>query len=169
MDAMPDAAHMVRRLAGPRLAVIRLIPQAGSAVAGALLVLHVILGVLPVVFVVSTSVIIGKIRTVAGPASVSWHSLGHLLVLTVAVFMAQMLLGPLQAPLGELMARRADGKMFRLLMTASLSSPTIEVLEDSEVLNELAEASRELEYGFQSPGSACAGMVALNNLLSRIC
>lgn len=46
-------------------------------------------------------------------------------------------------------------------MTASLASPTIAVLEDSEVLNELAEASRKLEYGFQSPGRACTGMLAL--------
>lgn len=161
MDAMPDTVGMVRRLAGPRLAVIRLIPQAGWAVAGALLMLNVILGVLPVVFVISTSVIVGRVRTAASSGPISWHLLGPLLVLTAVVFMAQMLLGPLQAPLGELMARRVDGKMFRRLMTASLASPTIAVLEDSEVLNELAEASRELEYGFQSPGRACTGMLAL--------
>ncbi len=80
---------------------------------------------------------------------------------SLCAFFLLQALAPFQVALGELIARRIDGRVFIRLMSASLRSTGIGPLEDRELLDELGEATWELETGFQSPGRACAGLLSL--------
>ncbi len=75
--------------------------------------------------------------------------------------MAQQIIAPLQAALGELLARRVDGRVFERLISASLQSTGIGPLEDQRLLNDLSEAVNNLEFAFRTTGFACAGLLAL--------
>ena len=75
--------------------------------------------------------------------------------------MLLQLLTPLQASLGELITRRVDGKAADRLIGDSLRTPGIGPLEDQELLDDLSDSATQLEFGFRTPGRACAGLVAL--------
>jgi ATP-binding cassette subfamily B protein len=128
---------------------------------------NLLLGLLPVAFIVGTSVMLGRVpaAVAAGPDSPQWRAVVVAFVFAAAAFAGQQLLAPLQTSLGELVARRVDGQVFDRLMAASLASPGIGPLEDQRLLDELSEASHELEQGFQSPGRACAGLL---HLIARV-
>jgi len=148
---------------GDRLRIARLLPAAGLPSAVLLGLLDLVLGALPVAFVIETSVLLGRVPAAVsgGLGSAAWHTLLAAFIPALSVFFLLQLLTPVQAALGELMARRVDGEVFGRLMRASLSSTGIAPLEDPELLDELGEAAWELETGFQSPGRACAGLLAL--------
>ena len=147
----------------PRWEIAKLLPTAGWPLAAALTVFNVVLGLLPVAFVVATSVLLGRVpAAVSGDAeSAAWADMMVAFWVAAAAFVGQQVLAPLQTALGELVARRVDGRVTRMLMAASLRSPTVAPLEDQRLLNELSDAGRELEHGFTSPGKACAGLLAL--------
>jgi ATP-binding cassette subfamily B protein len=151
------------QIVGSRWRIIRLIPQAGWQLVAAGLLLNGALAALPVIFVVATSVLLGKVpaAVAAGTRSPEWRSLVMVFAIAAAAFMAQLVLSTAQTPLSEVIARRVDGRIFLRLMRASLAGPDIALMDDQAVLDELAEASRELDGGFQSPGRACAGMLSL--------
>ncbi|MDP9416374.1 MAG: ABC transporter ATP-binding protein, partial [Actinomycetota bacterium] len=148
---------------GPRVAIAKLTPTGGAGVVTALTALNVVLGVLPIAFLLATSVLIGRVPAAihAGVGSGEWDALVVAFVVAAAAFVLLQILTPLQAALGELLARRVDGIVYDRLMAASLGSTGIGPLEDQEVLDDLSEATRELLHGFQSPGKACAGLLAL--------
>jgi ATP-binding cassette, subfamily B, bacterial len=150
-----------------RWRIARLLPRAGWPLVIAAAVNNLVLGALPVAFVVATSVMVGRVPSAvrAGPDSAQWTAVVVAFVTASAVFAAAQTLAPLQAALGELIARRVDGGVFDRLMAASLRPPGIAALEDQRLLNALSEAGTELEHGFQSPGRACAGLL---NLVARV-
>ena len=150
-------------LVAARRDLIRLVPQAGAGlVAGAVLV-QLAVGVLPVVFVIGTSVVIGRVPAAVqgGLHSAAWHTLVTVFAVAAAAFVGQQIIAPLATSLGELVARRIDGQEFDELMAASLLSPGIAPLENQQVLDELQGATGALEFVVQSPGQACAGVLAL--------
>ena len=153
----------MRAIVGAYLRIVRLLPTAGRGLLGALLALNVILGVLPVAFVIATSFMIGRVPAAvdAGVGSTEWTALVVAFGIAAAAFVAQQILAPLQASLGELMARRVDGHVYDRLIAASLRSTGIGPLEDQRLLNDLSEAVRVLEFSFRTPGNACAGILAL--------
>jgi ATP-binding cassette subfamily B protein len=63
--------------------------------------------------------------------------------------------------IGELVARRIDGRVIEEVMAASTGAVGIGALEDPRVVADLRTAARELESFVQSPGQACAGLLAL--------
>lgn len=150
-----------------RWRIARLVPRAGWPVVAATLACNLVLGLLPVAFILGTSVMLGRLpaAVAGGSGSPEWTSVVVAFVLASAAFAGQQAVAPLQTSLGELVARRVDGQIFDRLMVASLRSPGIGPLEDQRLLDELSEASRELEYGFQSPGKACAGLL---HLIARV-
>ncbi|MGZ6273378.1 MAG: ABC transporter ATP-binding protein [Candidatus Limnocylindrales bacterium] len=143
--------------------IAMLVPSGGAALAGTLIVLNLILGLLPVAFIVATSVMIGRVpaAVAAGVGSAEWNSLVTAFVLAALAFVAQQIIAPLQAALGELLARRVDGRVFERLISASLQSTGIGPLEDQRLLNDLSEAVNNLEFAFRTTGFACAGLLAL--------
>jgi ATP-binding cassette subfamily B protein len=150
-------------LVGPRWRIARLVPRAGAGLTTVLLLVNLVLGLLPVAFIVLTSVLVGQIPAAAGASGGQgpWRGLVVAFILAAVVFAAQQLLVPIHAALGELLARRVDGYVHDRLIAAAVAPTGVGPLERQEVLNELDAAIHELEHGFQSPGAACAGLLAL--------
>lgn len=163
-EAVPSTAW---EAAKNRWRIAQQVPRAGWPVVLAALVCNLLLGALPVAFIVGTSVMLGRVpaAVTAGTDSPEFSAVVVAFVLASAAFASQQALAPVQTALAELIARRVDGQVFDRLIAASLRSPGIGPLEDQELLDELSEASNELEQGFQSPGKACAGLL---NLVARL-
>ncbi|MFD7732322.1 ABC transporter ATP-binding protein [Kitasatospora phosalacinea] len=160
---MSEPRPRLRARLAARADVLRLLPLAGARAVGGLALLQVLLGLLPVAFVLANSQVLGRVQAAAadGPGSSAWSGVTGAFLAAAAVFLAQQLLGPPALSLGELLARRVDGLVARSLMASAMSSPGIGPLEDQRVLGALRVAAGELEAGVQSPGQACAGLLAI--------
>jgi ATP-binding cassette subfamily B protein len=160
-DNVPRATP--RELVRARLNLIHLVPQAGALLTSVTALVNLVIGVLPVIFVIATSVVLGKVPAAVGGGlgSGAWHSLVAVFAIAAAAFVAQQLAAPFATSLGELVARRIDGQVYDELMTAALRSPGIGPIEDQQALDELRGAANALEFVVQSPGQACAGVLAL--------
>jgi ATP-binding cassette subfamily B protein len=147
----------------PRLAILRRLPEGGPALVAGLVTVNVALAVLPLVFVVMTSVLIGRVPQAVegGVGSAAWGALVTAFLWAAAAFLGQQVLAPVQATLGELLRRRIDGRYFDRVMAAALGSTGVGPLEDQATLDALHEASEQLLRGFQTPGRAAAGQLAL--------
>lgn len=163
---LPTIRQGVRELssaAAARWRIASLLPRAGLPLVAVLVLCNIVLGLLPVIFMIETSIFLGKLPAVIaeGMSITAWNPAGQAFVLASAAFVAQQVLAPVRDSLGMLMERRIDGWMFRQLMATSMRSPGLAALEDKEVLSRLKRASSELEYSDQSPGKASAGLLAL--------
>ncbi|MGZ4397117.1 MAG: ABC transporter ATP-binding protein [Gaiellaceae bacterium] len=162
----PPAARLLEFLRArtrERVEIARELPGAGRGVVVASLAVNVLLGVLPVLFILGTSIMLGRVpaATREGVGSGAWDSLVYAFLLAASAFVVLQLLTPLQASLGELITRRVDGRFADRLIGDALRTPGIGPLEDQELLNDLSDSADQLEFGFRSPGRACAGLVAL--------
>ena len=79
--------------------------------------LNLVIGVLPLGFVIGTSVAIGR---VAGAGRGTWGGVLLAAGLAVAALLLQTALSPFQAAFTELISRRVDGVCARRLMRATL-------------------------------------------------
>lgn len=160
----PDTVTgVLRRTAVDRWRIVGLLPRAGGPAVCAAVVVNLLLAAAPVLFVVATSRMIGWLPQ-AVRDGVDSPAFGHLVtafVVAAAALSAQQSLAQLQVATGLLVQRRIDGWVADELMTAALSSVSTTPLEDQALLEQLTEASREVEHGIQSPGAAGAGMLAL--------
>jgi ATP-binding cassette subfamily B protein len=143
--------------------IVRLLVRSGGPLVLVLLLVNLVLGALPVVFVLMTSVVLGRVpaAVAGGPGSAAWTELATAFGAAAAAFVVQQIVAPIQSSLGELVARGIDGRVFGDLMAAALSTPGVAPLEDQDVLDDLATAVRDLEFGPLSPGQAGAGLLAL--------
>lgn len=156
-------AGVVRRTAVDRWRIVTLLPRAGVPAVAAAVLVNLLLAAAPVVFVVATSRMIGWLPQ-AVRDGVESPAFGHLVtafVVAAGALSAQQLLAQLQVTTGLLVQRRIDGAVADELMAAALGSTSTTPLEDQALLEQLTEASREVEHGIQSPGAAGAGMLAL--------
>jgi ATP-binding cassette subfamily B protein len=146
----------------PRMFILKQLPHAGWRLVALLSLVNIALGLLPVVFVVATSVLIGgaPAAAAAGTGSAQWGALVSAFVVASAVFLAQQLLTPLQASLGELAQHRVNGYFHHRLMTVAMRSTGMASLEDDATRATLQQASEMLETGFRTPGHAASGMLA---------
>ena len=152
-----------RELIQARWNLARLVPRAGPGLTAGVALVNLVAGALPVMFVVGVSVVLGKVPAAlsGGLHSAAWHSLVEVFALSAAAFVAQQIVTPFATSLAELVARRIDGQVYDELMAASLRSAGIGPLEDQEALDDLRGATGALQFGVQSPGQACAGLLAL--------
>lgn len=143
--------------------VVRLLPLAGPLPAVCALLVNLALGVLPLVFVVGTSLMLERIAGLgkAQPAAHSWSSVLAAFGLAIGALVAQNALSPLQTAFGELITRRIDGHCIRRLMSACLREAPIVLLEQQDVLDQLNLARQCLTERGRTPGSATAGLIAL--------
>jgi ATP-binding cassette subfamily B protein len=155
--------NTLRELITARRHIFDLARKAGPGLVAGLTFVHLLLGLLPVAFVVATAVVLGRVpaAVTGGLHSPAWGSLIDAFLVAASVFVAQQVLAPVGATLGELLARRADGLVYGDLMSVSMRSADIRPLEDQEALDELRTATRELEYHLFTPGQACAGLFTL--------
>jgi ATP-binding cassette subfamily B protein len=156
-------APWARRVKGRRArwrswrSIIRLLPVAGRVTVAAM-VLNLVIGVLPLGFVIGTSVAIGR---VAGTGRVIWGEVLSAAGLAVISLLLQSVLSPFQAAFAELISRRVDGTCARRLMRASLTKVPFGLLEQPDVLDKMGDARRGLTEYPATPGAAVAGLTAL--------
>ena len=133
--------------------IAALLPAGGAGLVTLLTALNVVLGLLPVLFIVATSVMIGRVpaAVTAGVGSAEWTALVLAFVLAAAAFVATQILAPLQSGLGELLARRVDGIVFRRLIAASLRSTGIATRRESQYYRGIAIGAGASPY-FAPPG-----------------
>lgn len=143
--------------------IVRLVPRAGRLLVAGSVALNLVIGLLPLGFVVATSVAVQRAVELAHTrhGGGAWGAAVAALGLAVGALLLQSALTPFQTALAELVARRINGQCSRRLMRATLESAPIAVLEQEEVLDRLAEAQRGLTDYFMTPGEATAGLLAL--------
>jgi ATP-binding cassette subfamily B protein len=137
--------------------VIGLLPVAGR-VAVTALALNLVTGVLPLGFVLGSSVAIGR---VTGTGALAWGGVLLAVGLAVAALALQSVLSPFQAAFAELVSRRVDGACARRLMRATLTGAPFGLLEQPDILDKLGDARRGLTEYPATPGAAVAGLIAL--------
>ncbi|MGX7672912.1 ATP-binding cassette domain-containing protein [Plantactinospora sp. DSM 117369] len=158
-----SALGVLRRVAADRWRILRLLPRAGWPAVTVAALNNLLLAAAPVLFVVETSLLVGRLPAAVrdGVDSAAFDRLVTAFVVAAGALCAQQLLAQLQTATGLLVQRRIDGEVADELMDAALSSVSMAPLEEQARLDQLTEASREVEHGIQSPGAACAGMLAL--------
>ena len=146
-----------------RWRIVRLLPRAGWAAVTAAAVNNVLLAVAPVLFVVEASLIVGRVPAAVrgGTGSPAFRQMVIAFIIAAVALSAQQLLAQLQVLTGLLVQRRVDERVALELMGAALGSVGMERLDEPALTDQLSQASREVEQGIQSPGAACAGMLAL--------
>ena len=140
--------------------IIRIVPPAGRAVAVAVL-LNLVIGLLPLGFVVATSVAIARVPALGRSAHAAWGPVLAAMTLAIVVLLLQSALSPFQAAFTELISRRVDGFCTRRLMRCTLVDAPVAQLEQAAVLDKLSDARRGLTEFFVTPGAAAAGLVTL--------
>jgi ATP-binding cassette, subfamily B, bacterial len=142
--------------------IIKLIPMAGWPVTAAALV-NLLIGVLPIGFVLGTSVAMARIPAIRQlpTAASGWGGVPMAAGLAVAALFLQSVLSPFQAAFTELISRRVDGVCARRLMQATLADVPVAKLEEAAVLDQLSDARRGLTEESITPGAAVAGLVTL--------
>lgn len=146
----------------PRIFVVGQLKIAGRGLVASLSLLNIALGVLPVGFILATSVLIGRAPAAVqhGLGSAQWGALVSAFVLASIAFLGQQLLVPVTASLGEFVKHRVDGHFRDRLIELSLRTTGIGALEDQANLQSLRDASEQLESGFRTPGDAAIGTLA---------
>lgn len=146
----------------PRIFVIRQLPLAGRGLLVTLALVNIFSGLLAVGFVLTTSVLVGRIPAAVedGLDSAGWTSLISAFLLASAAFLAQQLLAPFATSLGQVMRHRVDGHFRDRLIAVALRSTGIGPMEDQETLASLDQACEQLESGFLTPGDAAVGTLA---------
>lgn len=154
----------------PRLFLMRHLSIAGPSLVGSMTAVNLVLGLLPVAFVVATSVLVGRVPAAVdgGLGSPAWDDLVVAFLFATAAFAAQQILTPVQTSMRSVLKHRVDGHFHDRLIEVCLRSTGIGPLEDQQNLESLREASEALETGFRTPGDACGGMLALVARYTRL-
>ena len=147
----------------PRIAIVRLLPQAGWPLATAIIVLNLVAGALPVAFVVATSVMIGRVPAAVdgGVSSPAWDSLVGAFLIAAGAFLIARIVAPVVTALSSRVRRRVDGLVREQILALTTRSVSIGPMEDQAVLNELGESIQRLDDDLRTPGQAVAGLAAL--------
>lgn len=146
-----------------RLDVWRIVPYAGPVRAGGLIAVSVVLGLLPIGFVLATSTLIGDVPDAVdgGIGSPAWDGLVRLFLIASACFVAAQLLAPVQQTLGLAVQRAVDRKVRDDAVAAVTRAVGISALEDPAVLARFSEARLRFENNWFTPGNAVASMLYL--------
>jgi ATP-binding cassette subfamily B protein len=145
-----------------RLAVLRLFPYGGRMVPLGV-ALQILAGLLPVAFIVTTSVIIGRVPAAvhAGLGSPEWRSLRNTLILAGVLFVVQQVIGPLQFMSEFMLAWNIDDRLRERAAAASFGPIGVGAIEESDTYETLADLSYSQRGTGFSPGSACWGTLLL--------
>ncbi|MFN3865420.1 MAG: ABC transporter ATP-binding protein [Demequina sp.] len=173
-EPSPTAGGVLPRLRGhvstyldaalfARLRIWQIMPLAGWWRVAALSCLGLVLGLLPVVFMIATSRLIGGMPQAveSGVGSPAWDSLVSLFLVAAGAFLIQQVLAPAQQLLGLSVQRAVDGHVRDQAVTSVTSAVGIGALEDGEVLSTFSQARTRFENNWHTPGNAVAGMLYL--------
>ena len=127
------------------------------------LALRIAGGALPLVFMVASSVTIGKVpaAVTAGSDSSSWRQLRDALLVAAAVLVVAQLLAPVQQVVTRRIELQIDERMSDRLLAACFSTAGVSALERSDVRANLDEAVQGLRSYRRSPGAAASAIVTV--------
>jgi ATP-binding cassette subfamily B protein len=146
-----------------RWSIVRLLPGGGIGVVATLLTINLALAALPVVFVIATGILLGRVPSAVqgGVGSPAWDSLVVAFLVAAGAFVALQVITPVRSSVDELLVRRVDRRVYDQLMAASLGTPGVTPLEQPEAQDDLRIAGLKLQFAIHTPGQACAGLLAL--------
>jgi ATP-binding cassette subfamily B protein len=130
----------VRERIAFRLAVLRVFPYGGRLLVPAG-ILNLISGVMPVAFIVATSVIVGRIPGAVehGLDSPEWRSLRNALLVAGVLFVAQQVIAPVQFSLALTLAWRIEDQLRERAAHASFGPVGVAALEEADTFDTLAD------------------------------
>lgn len=143
-----------------RWEIISLGQTAGRGIFAAAIGTSVVVGLIPIAFVIWSGVLVGRV----GPAvSDGWDShagyeLRVAIAATVALLLLDEVLTPFQTIFGDAIGRRVDAGVRERLAAAATAADVV-VLEDQEMLDRLVQVRRPYEWTWSTPGHAVAGML----------
>ena len=154
----------------PRALVLFLLPEAGRALVAWVMVVNVLLGLLPVGFVIGTSVVVGQVPAAVadGVGSPAWDALVRTFLLATGAFLLGQGLAPVQTSLNNRMKRRIDGRVLGSVLGTALGSVSIAPMEDPAALDDLATIDRPFRNDWSTPGEALGGFLALSARYLRL-
>ena len=155
--------NWVERAFIARIEVIRMVPRAGWSLVVPLVTMNALAGAIPVAFVVATSVMIGRVPAAleGGIGSAAWNSLVASFLLAAGAFVLARIIAPVVTALSSRVRRRIDGQLRQEILALTSQTTSIAPMEDQDVLNELAEATRRFDDDWNTPGQAVGGVLAL--------
>lgn len=138
-------------------------PLAGWSRVVTLIMVSIILGILPLIFMLATSAMIGRVPLAVegGIGSPAWDRVVELFLIAAVSFVAGQILAPVQQMIGLAVQRHVDGAIRDQAVAAVTGSVGIAALEDGQVLATFSEARMRFENNWHTPGGAVAGMLYL--------
>ncbi|MEU8609286.1 ATP-binding cassette domain-containing protein [Actinoplanes sp. NPDC048791] len=155
-----DAVATPRRLSARWPKLLRLAPAAGPGLLTVSVLINLALGLLPLGFLVAVSMLLARVPAVLA-SQTGWASPAVPLAVACITFAVHQSLAPLQSAVGDLIARRVDGRCINELMTTALRDAAMPALDSTEVLDLLADSRAALDRAMPTPGDAVAGGLAL--------
>lgn len=155
--------EFVLRAITTRIEILRFVPSAGARLVVPLVLVNLVSGILPVAFVVATSIVIGRVPAAleGGLDSESWDSLVAAFVAAAVAFLLIRVLAPVSTTLMSRIRRRVDGELRAEILELVSRTTSIGPMEDQAVLDELASATRQFDDDWNTPGQAVGGFIAL--------
>ena len=148
-------AFVGRRVGERRVAAAQLralLGYAGRGLVATTIVVHVVAGAAPVVFLVGTGLALDALVDGGGAG---W------LAVAVGALLLQQLLAPVQLVLSRAVARRVDAACIERLTDFALRRSTLAGLERPDVADRLSQADEAFEQWTLTPGAAAEGSLAL--------
>lgn len=146
-----------------RVRIWQIMPLARWWRVALLSVISLVLGLLPLAFLLATSAMIGTVpdAVAGGIGSAGWDRVVELFLVAAAAFVASQILAPIQQMTGLAVQRAVDGQVRDQAVTAVTGSVGIAALEDGDVLSTFADARMRFQNNWHTPGNAVAGMLYL--------
>ncbi|HEU4583568.1 MAG TPA: ATP-binding cassette domain-containing protein [Polyangiaceae bacterium] len=160
MSVASSFSEWRRAAVQPRLLILRTVPHAGWPLIVALIGINTALGLLPAAFILTMSTLVGRLPS----STAERHSYVELiwpLSAAAALFVTQQCFVALQGLFGEHVRRRVDGRIRDETIRTALRGASMAPMEETETLNALNEVTRLFDASVNTPGKACAGLLAL--------
>ncbi|WP_016910022.1 ABC transporter ATP-binding protein [Streptomyces xiaopingdaonensis] len=160
---MGPPVQLLRNRAARWLTILSLLRHVPAGAAITSLLLNIVLGLLPISFVVGMSILLQRVPAAeaAGGGSPEWSALLLVLVLSGLAFGLQQSLMAFQEATGEVVMRHVDRHCRNELMHAALSEAPAVALDNPAMLDRLTVAREAFDRTSASPGDAAAGALAL--------
>jgi len=155
--------EFVLRAITTRIEILRFVPSAGARLVVPLVLVNLVTGALPVVFVIATSVVIGRVPAAleGGLGSDAWDRLVVAFIAAAVSFLLIRIFTPVSTVLMSRIRRRVDGELRAEILELVSRTTSIGPMEDQDVLDELASATRQFDDDWNTPGQAVGGFIAL--------
>jgi ATP-binding cassette subfamily B protein len=145
-----------------RRKLVRLLLHAGWPMVTVAVAVQIVVGLLPVGFVLATSAVIGDVPAALrdGSGSPAWHALEQAMVVAAVLFLLQTLASAMQWVVHWIIVRRVNWIVMDDLLGSSFEPDGIAAHEDQQLAEALFVATIPMRGWDWSIGDTCAGLVS---------